>query len=95
MIRFYLTFARARKMTYVLIGWCLLILAWATLGATNSIDHTAERCEHARYIGQETCESASHTGTALGMGFVLLIGFMGFVVLSLVWFMTKPSEKRE
>ena len=32
------------------------------------------------------------TGTVIGVGVVLAVGFAGFVVLSLIWFMTRPQS---
>lgn len=83
-----------RKMTWVLIGWATLIIGWVLVGGANSLDRTAERCERSIYLSQRTCESAGHTGTMLGLLVVLLVGFCGFVVLSLIWFMTRPAVQR-
>lgn len=32
-------------------------------------------------------------GTGLGVALVIIIGFMGFIVLSLIWFMTGPKDR--
>ena len=39
-------------------------------------------------LSQDACEA----GTGIGVLLVLFIGFIGFVFLSLIWFMTKPKE---
>ena len=70
----------ARKMTYVLWAWVLLIAVWAIGGAASS-----SPCDRAY---QDACDA----GTALGVGFILFLGFCGFVVLSLIWFMTRPKQ---
>jgi hypothetical protein len=69
-------------MTWVLIAWSVLVLVWVIVGV-NSAD-----CENEEF--QDACEA----GTGLGVGVILFLGFMGFVVLALVWFMTRPREAR-
>lgn len=73
---------RIRKMTYVLWGWCLLILTWAIAGGASA----QHDCNHAY-------QSACDAGTTIGVGIVLLIGFFGFVFFSLIWFMTRPKGR--
>jgi len=72
---------RLRKMTWVIIAWCVLILAWMIGGAANA------KCEKEQYT--DACEA----GTAIGVGIVGVIGFMGFVVLALIWLMSRPKDR--
>jgi len=67
-----------RKMTWMLIVWCVLILAWAIGGAAGN------NC------AQQTYQSACQAGTGIGVTIILGLGFFGFVFLSLIWFMTRP-----
>ena len=32
-------------------------------------------------------------GTGIGVGIIVFIGFMGFIVLALIWFMTRPKPQ--
>ena len=74
-----------RKMTWVLIVWCALILIWAIAGGGSA----AEDCENeATQSLQEACEA----GTGIGILLILFIGFIGFVFLSLIWFMSRPRQ---
>jgi hypothetical protein len=73
-----------RKMTWVLIVWCALILLWAIVGgASNNCS------EETTQLNQNACEA----GTGIGVAIILLIGFFGFVFLWLIWFMTRPRGR--
>ncbi len=75
-----------RKMTWVLIAWCLLILVWAIAGGSSA----GSKCAHeATRLSREGCEA----GTGIGVALILLIGFFGFVFFSLIWFMTRPRGR--
>ena len=77
---------RWRKMTWVLIAWCALILVWAIAGGGSAGSQCAHEASHAAKVG---CEA----GTGIGVALVLLIGFFGFVFFSLIWFMTRPKGR--
>jgi hypothetical protein len=72
---------RVRKMTYVVWGWCLLILAWCVGGASSATSHC-----------QAAYQNACDTGAGIGVLLILFIGFFGFVFFSLIWFMTRPKQ---
>lgn len=77
---------RWRKMTWVLLAWVALIIAWIVAGV-NSVDGCENEPSHLR----DACQLGTEIGTGIGVAVVVLIGFMGFVVLSLIWFMTRPK----
>jgi hypothetical protein len=79
-------------MTWARIVWSGLIIVWAIAGGANSASHNHEACENARYITQEVCEHARNAGAGIGIALILFVGSIGFVSLSLIWFMTKPRE---
>lgn len=70
-----------RKMTWALIIWSALILVWAIGGGASA------ECENEEYT------SACEAGTGIGIAIVLFLGFVGFVILSLIWFMTRPKGR--
>lgn len=72
---------RWRKMTWVLIVWSLIILAWAIGGAAGN------NC------AQKTYQGACEAGTGIGVAIILFIGFFGFAFFSLIWFMTRPRGR--
>ena len=70
-----------RKMTWLLIVWCVLILIWAVGGASSN------NC------AQQTYKAACQAGTGIGVVLILGLGFFGYVFLSLIWFMTRPRHR--
>jgi len=81
---------KVRKMTYVLWAWIILIIVWIAVGAHNAHHAVQQACTGQTY--QQLCQSAGDTGTAIGVGVIIMIGFFGFIVLSLIWLMTKPRD---
>ncbi|CAN5472986.1 hypothetical protein BH20ACT15_BH20ACT15_02390 [soil metagenome] len=73
-----------RKMTWVLIIWTVLILIWMIAGAAGN-DCGSETSE----ATQSGCEA----GTGIGVAIIGLLGFFGFVFLSLIWLMTRPKGR--
>lgn len=71
-------------MTWAIVIWCVLILAWM-VGGVSSTDCEEETSEAAR----AGCEA----GTGLGVALIALVGFFGFVFLALIWFMTRPKTR--
>lgn len=78
-----------RKMTWVLIFWCGLIIAWAVgaAGSTHCSDQTGDQ-----FLSRQDAQSACEAGTGVGVALILFVGFFGFVFFSLIWFMTKPKD---
>jgi hypothetical protein len=83
---------RRRKMTWALIVWTTVMAVWVIGGASQAHGVPAA-CKTDRYLSPETCNNASDTGTAIGVGLVFVLWFIGFIVLSLVWFMTRPKNE--
>lgn len=73
-------------MSWVLILWNVIFLVWI-IGAVA--DRPSEECPP----GDSLCQDASDVGTGLGVSIILVLWFMGFVVLSLVWFMTRRKGR--
>jgi hypothetical protein len=69
-------------MTWVLNIWNVLFLVWLIVGIN---DRASKKCPP----GDDLCTSASDVGTGVGVALILILWFLGFVVLSLVWFMTR------
>jgi len=73
-------------MSWVLIVWTVIFAVW--IGAAVA-DRPSKRCAP----GDQLCKDASDVGTSVGVGLVLTLFFVGFVILSLIWFMTRPKRR--
>jgi hypothetical protein len=94
-----------RKMTWALHAWNAIFVIWIVWGIANVSDVAsgiASSCAQdpsvtGGILTQQECEDASNAGAAIGasigFGSVLMFWFVGFVVLALVWFMTKPATR--
>lgn len=83
---------RWRKMTWVLWGWTILMLVWIVAGgisATNG-DCDGESTAELRQL----CEDATDVGAGIGIVALFVLWFVGFIVLSLVWLMTRPRREQ-
>ena len=84
--------AHWRKMTWAIIAWCTLILIWAVAGGASS----ANNCSHQNgnlYLSARSAQNACDAGTGIGVALILVVGFCGFVVLALIWIMSRPTQR--
>jgi hypothetical protein len=87
---------RLRKMTWTILLWSAAMLAWIISVGAQAGDQASDYCAnraHRAFIGVESCESAAQAGSGLAIGVILAIWFCGFIVLSLIWLMTRPREQ--
>lgn len=83
---------RWRKSTWALIIWTAFIAFWAIAGGGSAASDCAnERGDE--FISADTAQSACEAGAGIGILLVLLIGFFGFMFLSLIWFMTRNKTR--
>ena len=75
-----------RKMTWALVVFTGLMTVWIVAAG---VDRPSKDCPP----GDTLCVNASDTGTAVGVGLLVFLFFLGFVILSLVWFMSRPKGK--
>jgi len=73
---------RWRKMTWVLNVWNVIFLIWIIGGISS---RPSQSCPP----GDSLCVNASDTGTGIGVALIIFLWFLGFVVLSLIWVMTR------
>jgi hypothetical protein len=81
---------RWRKMTWAIIAWSTLMLVWIVAGIASASSKVDEACGSGLY--QQDCRDAYTAGAGVGVGLLIGLWFMGFVVLALVWFMTRPKD---
>jgi hypothetical protein len=80
-----------RKITWVMIGWSTLIV----LGGLAVSGHTANKlsssCQNTLGPGS-LCQEVGNQTAAAQFEHIMKIGVVGFVVLSIIWFMTRPQN---
>lgn len=82
-----------RKMTWVIIVWSVVMALWI-IGGIVSADSTSNCVDQTtRYFSQSNCESASDAGTGIAVVALWFVWFFGFIILSLIWFMTRPKGR--
>lgn len=81
-----------RKMTWVLVVWCALIVVWVIAGGSSAAHDCANQAGSA-FISAQDAKNACDTGVGLGVLGILFIGFVGFVFLTLIWFMTGRANR--
>ncbi len=84
-----------RKMTWVFLVFNALMLLWITVGIS---DRPSEDCATDPSVIDGTlslsaCQTASDVGTGIGVALVGGLWFLGFIVLSLVWLMSRPRRQ--
>lgn len=73
-----------RKMTWAIVLWSGLMLAWLIGGLSAVGDLPAP--------GTAAEEAGAAIGTGIGVTFIFGIWFLGFIVLAIIWFMTRPRH---
>jgi lysylphosphatidylglycerol synthetase-like protein (DUF2156 family) len=76
-------------MTWTIIVWCVLMAVWiiAALASASPAD------ECAREVYRGACEAGSTAGSGLAVVALWFIWFFGFLILSLIWFMSRPKGR--
>lgn len=72
-----------RKATWALVIFNILVLVWLVTGlnAAGSVP-----------VGSEAEEVGRAIGTGIGVSLIVVTWFIGFIVLGLVWLMSRPKE---
>lgn len=73
-----------RKMTWALIAWSVLMAIWV-IGGANAADCARE--------ADGASKAGCQVGAGLGAGLLVVLWFLGFIVLALIWLMTRPRDQ--
>jgi hypothetical protein len=82
---------RWRIFSYVIIAINVLFLVWVIGGAASGSGH-ASNCGG---LDQQTCDSAAHAGTAIGVALIIVFWAVVDVILGVLWLITKPRGRRD
>jgi ribosomal protein L40E len=79
-----------RKMTWAILLFTVAMVAWTVAFVDN------ETCSQyaAGTTQRENCELGEDIGTGIGGAILAMIWLVGFLVLSVIWFMTRRGDDR-
>ena len=79
-------------MTWVLWVWTAIFAVWI-IGGLATANNAADCAKNSGGLSVQDCTDASNVGTGIGVTLIFVLWFIGFVVLSLIWLMTKPKHR--
>jgi hypothetical protein len=77
-----------RKATWAIIIWSVLMLLWAV----SVGDAVGDACT-AELANRGACQLGATLGGGLALSFILVVWLIGFLVLSVIWFMSRPQRR--
>ncbi len=77
-----------RKMTWAILIWTALFIAWAAAG-TSAVGNN---CVGLSGTALSNCQAATAVGGGIGLALIFMLWFIGFVVLAIIWFMSRPKS---
>jgi hypothetical protein len=78
-----------RKITWVMIAWSTLVVVGGLALAGHASSQYSSDCQNALGAGS-LCQQVGNQAASDQLGHILKIGVVGFVILSIIWFMTRP-----
>lgn len=79
---------RWRKATWALVLFSVLMLVWIVGGVSSVSDN----CDGLSGTDLTACQAGTAIGGGLGVTFLIIIWFIGFLVLGLIWLMSRPKD---
>jgi hypothetical protein len=79
-----------RKATWALAIFNVLMLIWLIAGIAS----TGGNATNCGSLDQQTCNAAANVGTGIAVTMMIIIWFIGFVVFSLIWLMSRPHRRQ-
>jgi hypothetical protein len=79
---------RWRKATWAVVIWTVLMALWIVSASATS---TKDVCTTATYT--DACQAGATIGKGIAVTLLFLIWFIGFVVFSLIWLMSRPQRR--
>lgn len=82
-----------RKITWVMIAWSTLVVIGGLALAGHTGNQYSSDCSQA-LGGGGLCQQVGNQAASDQFGHIMKIGVVGFVILSIIWFMTRPQGDR-
>lgn len=82
---------RWRKMSWLIWIFTALMFIWMVSGASSNSDNCNEYTLGTS--ARSACEAGTNVGTGIGVVILFFVWFIGFIILSIIWFMTRPSRR--
>ena len=79
---------RWRKMTWAIVIWTVLMALWVVGG----VGAAGDNCAGLSGVQLDTCQAGTAIGAGIGVTLLIGIWFVGFLVLAILWFATRPKE---
>lgn len=77
-----------RKATWALLIWNVLMVIWVVGG----VGAVGDNCAGETGDALVACQAGTAIGAGLGVTMIIFIWFIGFIVLGLIWLMSRPKE---
>jgi len=86
---------RWRKMTWVFLIVNALFVLWVAVGISSraSEDCATDPSVTSGVLTESECIAASDVGTGIGVALIFVLWFFVFVVVSLIWLMSRPKRR--
>jgi hypothetical protein len=84
-------FLHWRKMTWAILLWSGVMLAWlvGSIASASAADCTSDFGATSGFLTKQACLDAS-SGGGIGLALISSLWFLGTVVLSVIWFASRP-----
>ena len=76
-----------RKMTWVVLGFNVLMVIWIVAGAASATHNP--QCAHTAVLGAKACQNAANAGAGIGVGLLIGLWAFGDVILGVLWMVTR------
>lgn len=71
----------------------VLFLIWIITGATSSGGSTAKSCANLTGQALQTCQDASHAGTAIGVGLIIVLWAVVDIILGITYLIVRLARR--
>jgi hypothetical protein len=75
-------------MTWAILIWTVLMALWLASG----LSATANNCAGMTGSDLTACQAGTAIGGGLAVSALFILWLIGFVILSIIWFMTRPRS---